>query len=134
MKLFSRALASIAATVAIVLLGAALLNPVGAQQLGSAVIKNFISRGTPFTIASGCTTVSAIAGGPQAGSFATTATTCAPVITFANAAPNGWNCFAQDITSGHSVVFTQTATTTTSCTVTGTTTSGDTVSFNATGY
>lgn len=48
------------------------------------------------------------------------------------AGPNGWQCFAQDIT--HNVVFTQTASQVYSCTVTGTTTSGDIVQFNATPY
>lgn len=88
-----------------------------------------------FTIASGCTTVSALVGSGTQGSWATTATTCTPVITFnVPAAKNGWICIAQDVTSGHAVVFTQTATSTTGCTVTGTTTSGDTVQLKAFPY
>jgi hypothetical protein len=86
--------------------------------------------GSPtFTISSGCATASALTGSSTVGSFATTATTCTPVIVPGITAPHGWVCYAVDLT--HPVVFTQTATTTTSCTVTGTTTSGDTVEFKA---
>ena len=88
-----------------------------------------VSEGTTFTIASGCATVSALTGGATEGSFATTATTCTPVITFVYSAPNGWVCDAKDITTP--VVFTQTGSTMTTCTVSGTTTSGDTVVFDA---
>lgn len=87
--------------------------------------------GAPVFISSGCTTISASKGNATQGQFSTTATTCTPVIQLPPA-PNGWNCFAQDIT--HPVVFTQTAFTTYSCTVTGTTTSGDVVQFSATPY
>lgn len=89
------------------------------------------SNGGSVTISSGCTTVSATKGNQVAGEFATTATTCTPVIQLPPA-PNGWACFAQDVT--HNVVFTQTARTAFSCTVTGTTTSGDVVQFSATPY
>lgn len=87
--------------------------------------------GAPIYISSGCTTVSATKGTATNGQFATTATTCTPVIQLPPA-PNGWACFAQDVT--HAVVFTQTASTTYSCTVTGTTTSADVVQFSATPY
>lgn len=91
------------------------------------------STGGSVNISAGCTTVSATKGTEVAGQFATTATTCTPVIQLPPA-PNGWDCAAQDITSGHSVVFTQTASQIYSCTVTGTTTSGDIVQFSATPY
>lgn len=90
-----------------------------------------ISTGTTFTIASGCATVSALTGGPNAGSFSTTATTCTPVINLPTA-PHGWYCQASDIT--HPVNFTQTATSVNSCTVTATTISGDVIVFEAIGY
>jgi hypothetical protein len=91
-----------------------------------------VSKGTTFTISSGCATVSARTGGPTAGSFATTTTgTCTPVIALPTA-PNGWVCHADDLT--HPVIFTQTATSASSCTVSGATTSGDTVVFMAIGY
>jgi len=88
--------------------------------------------GTTFTIASGCTTVSALTGGRAAGSFATTTTgTCTAVINLPTA-PNGWMCDANDIT--HPVGFTQTASTVSSCTISATTTSGDTIIFHAIGF
>ena len=89
------------------------------------------SLGAPIYVSSGCTTVSATKGTATAFQLSTTATTCAPVIQLPPA-PNGWNCFAQDVT--HPVVFTETAETTYSCTVTGTTTSGDVVQVSATPY
>ena len=92
---------------------------------------NLVAGGSTFTIASGCATTSALTGTSTAGSFATTATTCTPVITLPTAA-HGWHCNVDDIT--HPVHFTQTATGTASCTVTGTTTSGDTIVFDATSY
>lgn len=92
---------------------------------------NFLGGGATFTIASGCATTSAITGNARAGSFTTTATTCAPVINLPGA-PHGWSCNAKDIT--HPVNFTQTASSVTSCTVSGATTSGDTIVFDATAY
>jgi hypothetical protein len=89
------------------------------------------SYGPAVTISSGCATVSATAGTAVSFQFATTATTCTPVIQLPPA-PHGWACFAQDLT--HPVVFTQTASTTYSCTVTGTTTSADIVQVTATPY
>ncbi len=89
------------------------------------------SYGPAVTISSGCTTVSAAVGTAVSFQFATTATTCTPVIQLPPA-PHGWACFAQDLT--HPVVFTQTASTVYSCTVTGTTTSADIVQVAATPY
>jgi len=89
------------------------------------------STGPGVNISSGCATVSATKGSAVAGQFATSGTTCTPVIQLPPA-PNGWACFAQDIT--HAVVFTQTAATTFSCTVTGTTTASDVVQFSAQPY
>lgn len=91
------------------------------------------SAGTTFTIASGCGTPTSLTGGPTAGTFTSTTTSCDPVITLPTA-PHGWACYAADITSAHAVVFTQTGSSTTSCTVSGTITSGDTVSFMAFAY
>lgn len=89
------------------------------------------SNGPPVNISSGCATVSATKGNALAGEFATSGTTCTPVIQLPPA-PNGWACFAQDVT--HNVVFTQTARTTFSATVTGTTTASDVVQFSCTPY
>lgn len=91
-----------------------------------------VSAMPTFTITSGCATTSALTGGSTAGSFATSLTgTCTPVINLP-AAPNGWSCYAADIT--HPVVFTQTGSTTTSCTVSGSTTASDVIVFHASGY
>lgn len=89
------------------------------------------SYGPPVNISSGCATVSATKGTAVSFQFASTATTCTPVVQLPPA-PNGWACFAQDLT--HPVVFTQTASTQFSCTVTGTITSADVVQVIATPY
>lgn len=89
------------------------------------------STGPALNISSGCTTVSATKGSALGGQFATTATSCVPVIQLPPAA-NGWMCMAEDVT--HPVVFTETAQTTYSCTVSATTTSGDIIQFMATPY
>jgi hypothetical protein len=138
--LFTRRVSILATLLAVLVVGALSvsgLKPAWAQQF---LVPNSIpdtalvdGTGSPvFTISSGCATVSALVGSGTGGSWATTASTCTPVIVFnVPAAKNGWWCDARDITSGHAVVFTQTASSTTGCTVTGTTTSGDTVLLNA---
>lgn len=89
------------------------------------------TQGISATISSGCATVSAIKGTSLSFQFASTATACAPVVQLPPA-PNGWACFAQDVT--HPVVFTETAQTSSSCTVSGTITSGDIVQVTAQPY
>jgi hypothetical protein len=90
--------------------------------------------GTTFT-ASGCSSSTPV-GGASAGSFDSgTSGTCTVTITMGNsvAAPHGWACFANDLTTSASTIK-QTATTTTTVTLSGTTTSGDVVNFACTGY
>jgi hypothetical protein len=89
------------------------------------------SYGPAVTISSGCATVSAAVGTAVSFQFATSGTTCTPVIQLPPA-PHGWACFAQDLT--HPVIFTQTTSTIFSCTVTGTTTAADIVQVAATPY
>lgn len=84
------------------------------------------------TVLSGCTTITLVNSDITSLRFTTTATTCTPILLLPYS-PGGWICIGQDITSGHAVVFTQTAIATNSCTVTGTTTSGDTVVIKAFG-
>ena len=97
-----------------------------------------IIPGAPITIGAqaaitGCNTVSAQVGGAGSGRFQTSGTSCAPVFTFPAAAPNGWACFATDITTA--VTFRQASTTTTSCTfATATTTAADNIVWYAVGY
>lgn len=82
---------------------------------------------------SGCATLSASVGGASAGQFATSGTSCALVITFPAAAPNGWYCVAVDRT--HAALGVQASSTSTSCTFTAiTTTAADTVVWTAQGY
>lgn len=91
------------------------------------------STGSAVFISSGCATVSATKGSAIAFQFASSGTACVPVIQLPPA-PNGWSCFAQDITTGHGVVFTTSASTTFSCTVTGTITAADVVAVVAQPY
>lgn len=102
-----------------------------AQSNGTGWFATDDAFGASVNISSGCATVSATKGNAIAFQFSTTATTCTPVIQLPPA-PNGWNCFAQDVT--HPVVFTESAQTTFNCTVTATTTSGDVVQVSATPY
>lgn len=89
-----------------------------------------VSGGTKFT-ASGCSNSTTV-GGATAGKFSSGTTgTCAVTVTLPTA-PNGWTCYASDLTTP--VVFTQTASATTSCTISATTVSGDVVTFVAMAY
>ena len=91
------------------------------------------STGTKFTI-SGCSAGTTV-GGAAAGSFLSgTSGTCTVVITLNGAtgatAPNGWTCYASDLTTPADIL-TQSASSTTTCTITGTTVSGDKLQFMA---
>lgn len=80
-----------------------------------------------------CTTISAAVGGAYAGQLVTSGTSCALVITFPSAAPNGWACTLVDRT--HAAIGVQASSTTTSCTFTAvTTTAADTLVWTALGY
>lgn len=90
-----------------------------------------ISGGTKFT-ATGCSNGTTV-GGATAGSFASGTTgTCTVAITLPTA-PNGWACYASNISTPANPMA-QSAVSTTSCTITGTTTSGNTIVFSAMGY
>jgi hypothetical protein len=99
---------------------------------GNETTNSHISGGATFTIASGCGTPTALTGGATAGSFVTSSSAeCTAVINLPTA-PQGWVCYASDIT--HPVVFKQTANSTTTCTVSASVTASDVVVFSATGY
>lgn len=107
------------------------------DQDASLSVNGIKSTGTKFTL-TGCTAGTTV-GGATAGQFASGTTgVCTVVLTMNGAtgliAANGWSCFAADITAGHLVDFTQTATSSTTCTISATTTSGDTVVWHAIGY
>jgi hypothetical protein len=91
-----------------------------------------VGGGTPLTL-TGCATISNSVGGASGGSFNTSGTSCALVITFPSAAPNGWYCAAQDLTTPADTVK-QNASTTTSCTFAGTTVANDLIAYEVQGY
>ena len=96
----------------------------------------FISNGTKFTL-TGCSAGTTV-GGATSGQFASGTTgTCTVVITMNGAtgmtAPNGWSCWANDITTPADLI-NQTASSTTTATLSGTTVSGDTINFGCMAY
>lgn len=92
-----------------------------------------ITAGTQPVI-SGCPTVSAQVGGATAGKFVTSGTACALVLTLP-AAPNGYYCFATDLTTSPAVLPRLASSTTISCTFASfTTVASDTISYVAIGY
>ena len=96
----------------------------------------YISTGKTFTTTTGtsCGTVGTLTGGATAGTYVSgTSGTCAIVLLFGIGAPNGWSCFATDITTTSDAQH-QTAATATTATITGTTASADVVSFHCIGY
>lgn len=89
-----------------------------------------------FTYSAGCGTVVSVVGGASAGTFTigTFATSCTITITFPSAAPNGWFCTFNDLTTPADAPK-QASTTTTNCVTTaGTLVTADKVAWNAVGY
>lgn len=105
-------------------------NVVGNQMVLSGAL---VSAGGAAPVLSGCATISASVGGPTAGRFQTSGTSCTLVITFATAAPNGWACNAKDITTPADTV-NEVSTTTTSATFAGTTVAADNIVYFCIGY
>lgn len=91
-----------------------------------------ILSGTAPTLTGTCT-VNTQVGGNAAGSFHATCTSQTVIITFANTAPNGWVCNAQDETTSADSMK-QTAHNNTSCTLTGTTAANDNIVFSAVAF
>lgn len=100
---------------------------------GTIFTKGYVSGGTTFTV-TGCGTATNLKGGVMAGEFTGASTTCNPVVTTGYTAPNGYACFAQDITTN--ITFRQTGSTTTTATFTSSGTAGatDRITFSCTGY
>lgn len=95
-----------------------------------------VDGGTVQPVVSGtCGTRGAQVGGAFAGtSVAGAVTTCTMVLTFASAAPNGWDCHFKDLTTTTDTL-PQASFTTTSCTSTAATiVSGDTIMYDAVGF
>lgn len=91
-----------------------------------------IETGAAPTI-TGCGSLTTQAGGNSGGEFNAAATSCTPVITPGFTAPNGFICRAYDLTTPADL-FTQTATSATTCTLTATVTSADHILWVATAY
>jgi hypothetical protein len=89
-----------------------------------------------LTFSTGCGTVISKAGGATAGTFTlgTFATSCTITITFPSAAPNGWFCTFNDLTTPADIPKQASTSTTTCVTTAGTQVTGDTILFNAVGY
>ncbi len=82
---------------------------------------------------SGCSLTSA-AGGATAGKFASgTAGVCTVTITPGSTAPNGWSCWASDVTTTTDHLY-QTAFNATTATIAGTTSSGDAIVWGCIGF
>jgi hypothetical protein len=99
------------------------------------VVPGTLVEGTKFTSNAGCSET-ALVGGATAGSFTSGTTgTCTVTITMGGSAtaPNGWACFANDLTTPSDTIK-QTATSTTTATLSGTTVSGDAINFSCTGF
>lgn len=91
-----------------------------------------IAGAATFT-ATGCTN-STLVGGATAGSYHSGTTgTCTVVITTGLTAPNGWACFANDLTTTSDTIK-QTASSTTTATLAGTTVTGDVINFGCHAY
>lgn len=97
----------------------------------------FFSKGTTFTGNAGCSETT-LTGGATAGKFTAVSTSCTIIVTMGNsmAAPTGWDCNVQDLTTAadaHNPR--QSASTTTTATfITGTIVSSDVISFHCVGY
>lgn len=104
-------------------------NPVS----GSAQIFNIPILGTTTFTATGCTN-STLVGGSTAGSYHSGTTgICTVVITTGLTAPNGWACFANDLTTTADTIK-QTASSATTATLAGTTVTGDVINFGCMAY
>ncbi len=96
-----------------------------------------VTTGTKFTTSGGGCTVASTVGGAISGQFtANTTGVCTTTITMNGGAgvtaPNGWACWASNITTGASGA--QTASSTTTATIAIPTTSGNTVVFGCLGF
>lgn len=94
----------------------------------------FVSQGTKPVVSGTCGTFGTQLGGATAGSVAAGATTCTVTLTFPSAAPNGWLCRFNDLTTPADLIV-QAASTTTSCTSNAATVvSADVIQYLAIAY
>jgi hypothetical protein len=115
------------------------VGPAGATPAIPSLVGTFyrageVATGATFTV-SGCAATGA-AGGATAGALTSgTAGGCSFIVTMGSstAAPHGWACFANDMTTPADVLH-QTGTTATTASFTGTTANADQINFACTGY
>lgn len=96
---------------------------------------SLVDGGAAVVVTGTCGTLGTLTAAATTGKIVAGAvTTCTLVLTFPSAAPNGWVCFFNDLTTPADVVR-QASSTTTSCTsVASTIVSGDVINFHAFGY
>lgn len=108
-----------------------------ADTTGKLKAAAFISVGTKFTTNAGCSEVTTV-GGATAGKITTVGSTgCTTIVTMGNSAtaPNGWACYAHDLTTSADYNNPHVSSTATTATiVTGTIVSGDVIEFGCIGY
>jgi len=109
-------------------------NGTNANTTGILKAAAYMSLGTKYT-ATGCSNGTTV-GGATSGQFASGTTgTCTVVVTMGNTAtaPNGWSCWANNLTTTTDL-WAETATTTTTATIAGTSVTGDTINFGCMAY
>jgi hypothetical protein len=103
---------------------------------GKVKAAGYMSVGGTFTLSSNGCTATTLVGGATAGSVVSGTTgVCAFTVTMGNTAtaPNGWACYANDLTT-HTNTVLQQSTNATTAAFSGTTVSGDTINFGCIGY
>ena len=102
------------------------------SSAGAIKASAYLPGGAAPTLSGTCTTSTQL-GGQTSGSFRATCSSQTVIMTFARAAPNGWNCQTQDETTPADTLK-QTAHAASTCTLTGTTAASDNVVFTATPF
>lgn len=95
-----------------------------------------VSLGTPPAVTMTGSTVGAVVGGPQAGTIAVTTGNASSVvtITFPSAAPTGWVCNVQDVTTSADSPKPASTTATTWVSSSATLVTADVLQYSCTGY
>ena len=111
-------------------------NGTAGDTTGQVKAAAYMSVGTKFTSNAGCSETTLV-GGATSGKFTAVSTNCTVIITFGNTAtdPNGWACYAYDLTTTADYNNPRTSSTTTTLTiVTGVIVSSDVIEFGCVGY
>lgn len=109
----------------------------GSGTTGKIKASSYMSVGTKFTTNAGCSETTLVGGG-SVGKFSTVGSTgCTTIVTMGDTAtaPNGWACFAHDLTTSADYNNPRVSSNATTATiVTGTIVSGDVIEFGCIGY